>query len=140
MGKMSSYTDASSVIGTEEILCVIGGVNKNITPNQILDKVTTAYPTIVNVRNFGAVGDGTTDDSVAIQAAIDYAATIYGTVIFPDKQYLIGLNQILPISSESAIGLIVKSNTTIDLGHTTLIVKANSGDRRNVLQFHRLKM
>jgi polygalacturonase len=27
----------------------------------------------VDVRDFGAVADGTTDDSAAIQAAIDYA-------------------------------------------------------------------
>ncbi len=52
-----------------------------------------------NVKDFGAVGDGTTDDTAAIQAAIDYAqsnvsppglttgATGPGTVYFPQGSY-----------------------------------------------------
>jgi hypothetical protein len=42
----------------------------------------------VNVLDFGAVGDGVTDDSVAIQAAIDAAGN--GTLIFPAGVYLVG--------------------------------------------------
>ena len=54
----------------------------------------------VNVKNYGAVGDGTTDDTAAIQAAIDYAQTLVldlgeqidttgATVHFPKGLYLI---------------------------------------------------
>ena len=36
-----------------------------------------------NVKDFGAKGDGVTPDSAAIQAAMDAAAKVNGTVWFP---------------------------------------------------------
>jgi hypothetical protein len=56
----------------------------------------------ISVKDFGAVGDGTTDDTVAIQAAIDAAATIghssnYGAaVFFPSGRYIISATIDLP--------------------------------------------
>jgi polygalacturonase len=41
----------------------------------------------LNVCQFGAVGDGETDDTRAIQDAIDAAAAISGQVIFPPGVY-----------------------------------------------------
>lgn len=37
----------------------------------------------INVLDYGVVGDGTTDDTAAIQSAIDAAAAFGGTVFFP---------------------------------------------------------
>lgn len=44
----------------------------------------------ISVKDFGAVGDGTTDDSVAINAAIAAAAALpnRGTVVFPAGTYM----------------------------------------------------
>jgi len=44
----------------------------------------------LNVKNFGAKGDGTTDDLTAIQAAVDSVDSTYGgTVFFPAGKYRI---------------------------------------------------
>jgi hypothetical protein len=43
---------------------------------------------VLSVKDFGAVGDGSTDDTAAIQAAID-AGGGYSTIFFPPGTYLI---------------------------------------------------
>jgi hypothetical protein len=45
-----------------------------------------------NVNDFGATGDGVTDDTVAIQATIDSLASSGGVVYFPPGQYRIARN------------------------------------------------
>lgn len=50
---------------------------------------------VFNVRNYGATGDGVTDDRVAIQAAIDAAVAVGGgTVYFPPGTYAVYKNGI----------------------------------------------
>ncbi|MEV2271263.1 glycosyl hydrolase family 28-related protein [Nonomuraea africana] len=50
----------------------------------------TVGPDWFNVREHGAVGDGTADDTSAVQAAIDAAAAAGGgTVYFPGGKYLV---------------------------------------------------
>jgi hypothetical protein len=44
----------------------------------------------INVKDFGAVGDGVTDDTAAIQAAVDFVASAGGIVWFPSGTFLHG--------------------------------------------------
>jgi hypothetical protein len=47
---------------------------------------------VANVKDFGATGDGSTNDTVAVQAAIDSLAATGGTVFFPTGTYRIARN------------------------------------------------
>jgi hypothetical protein len=53
--------------------------------------VTDVFSPYTNVMDYGAVGDGLTDDTAAIQDALD----VGGTVFFPAGDYLITTNLIL---------------------------------------------
>ena len=46
---------------------------------------------VVSVKDFGAVGDGVTDDTTFIQAAIDSLPATGGTVFIPAGTYLVGI-------------------------------------------------
>ncbi|OSZ69450.1 hypothetical protein CAP40_00895 [Sphingomonas sp. IBVSS2] len=73
---------------------------------------------MINVEDFGAVGNGTTDDAAAIQAAIDQAASLGGdTVYFPRVgPWLVGV----PIE--------LKSNVNLQgCAQKTMLVKPGAG-------------
>ena len=70
---------------------------------------------MINVKDYGAVGDGTTDDTTAIQSALDAVDTLGGgLVFFPTGSYII-----------SSALLIKCSNIHIDFNGSTLIHDAN---------------
>lgn len=61
---------------------------------------------VVSVKDFGAVGDGITDDTAAIQAALNYVNSVGGGVVFlPPGRYRKG--------DAAGTTLIMYSNTTI---------------------------
>lgn len=73
---------------------------------------------IVSVKDFGAVGDDSTDDTLAIQAAIDYANTIGAAVYMPTGVYRI------------TSGLTINNNTdTSDAFKASLIGDSSAGTR-----------
>lgn len=63
----------------------------------------------VNVKDYGAVGDGVTDDTAAIQAALNSTAT---EIIFPDGQYVIKnvLNDSNPVLTSSVANRVIRGN------------------------------
>lgn len=66
-------------------------------------------PGAVNVKDFGAKGDGTADDYQAVQNALDSQSTTGGTVFFPTGTYLISQP------------LIVYSKQTVNLNGSTIL-------------------
>jgi polygalacturonase len=100
---------------------VSGTVVESSWLNDVDDGIYRKLAETVSVKDFGATGDGTTDDTAAIQLAIDYAAafsSVYGlTVEFPRGDYLysaltISTSQIHLFSKHDA--RLIKSGTTGD--------------------------
>lgn len=70
----------------------------------------------INVKKCGAIGDGVTDDTAAIQSALDAAAVIGGCVFVPVGTYIIGTT--LEISDDtdfsgSGWGSVLKAKSTL---------------------------
>jgi hypothetical protein len=69
-------------------------------PNSVPRFVCEKLAESVSVKDFGAVGDGVTDDSAAIQSALDAASAIY----FPEGDYYIASTLNLPDKNMSLFG------------------------------------
>jgi parallel beta-helix repeat protein len=92
-------------------------------PAPVADHVGLTF----NVKDWGAVGDGMTDDTRAIRAALDAAGTAGGTVLIPAGTYLI---------DPATTPLVVASNVAV-VGEgpgSVLRVKDAAGNYESVFQ------
>lgn len=88
---------ANKIFKTLDISCE-GKIEKLLFKNELLPDITT-----VNVKDYGAVGDGVTDDTEAIQRAINENATTETTglflgcdIFFPNGAYVVSNTIELP--------------------------------------------
>jgi hypothetical protein len=75
-----NFVSAGSTLAASAIVPVV--------PFQSKGKFDIKSNGMLNVRDFGAKGDGTADDTTAIQKAMDKAALTNGTVFIPEGNYL----------------------------------------------------
>ncbi len=73
-----------------------------------------AAPLVVNVKSKGAKGDGRTDDTAAIQAAIDDVAGTGGTVFVPNGTYMVD-------AAGKKTRLMLKSDMTLKLSERAIL-------------------
>lgn len=103
MNATERYSDVVvSSVNAEEVIYdppFVGGIQTN---------VEAKLAQIISVKDFGAVGNGSTDDTAAIQAALN-AAQPFQTVFFPNGVYI--------ISNELVIGtdnILITGNARIN--------------------------
>lgn len=130
--------NGSTVIGAPAGLIAGGGFTLRFSAVQDTWYciASSEFSSVVNVRDFGALGNGITDDTVAIQAAIDSLPATGGSVFFPTGTYMVST-----IRGDGSAG----GKTNVSLygeGSSSHIKKlANSaiatvdGKRNSVIQF-----
>lgn len=85
-----------------------------ITTNAIGAEICVKTPTsslVVNVKSKGAKGNGTTDDTAAIQSAIDQVSGTGGTVWIPAGTYLI----------DAIVSIRIKKSMTLRMSKKTIL-------------------
>jgi polygalacturonase len=119
------------LVGADLVPVVQAGTTARTTLTAVSNYVTAS------VKTFGAVGDGTTDDTVAIQAAVT-AAGAGGLVYFPTGTYLVS-STINCLTNQQLIGNGV-NNTIIrryaDYGNTFNFVNAGSANIKKMWFYH----
>jgi hypothetical protein len=94
VGTGTVWTSTSYSGGSTNFLATGTGATSRTLDSKLRD--------MVSVKDFGAVGDGTTDDRAAIQAAIDSCITLDRTLFFPNGVYA------MSSFTDSASGIQVK--------------------------------
>ncbi|MFG2970914.1 glycosyl hydrolase family 28-related protein [Streptomyces sp. NPDC048288] len=99
---------------------VLGNVGGGRTGNQT---------TFINVKDYGAVGDGTTDDTAAIQAALNAVPANGATVLIPTATFKITSPLTASITGTELIGLGHASRILFDGSVATTAIQASGNIR-----------
>ncbi|WP_167555325.1 right-handed parallel beta-helix repeat-containing protein [Gottfriedia acidiceleris] len=116
--------------GSATISASFGGLTQSILVN------VSAPIGQVNVKNFGAVGNGTTDDTAAFQSAIDYLGSRGGgTVFVPAGTYSLNpifLKPFVNIVGDNRDTVTLKLSNTSGSGYYRVITMANDTKIQNI--------
>lgn len=120
-------TDLAASTGSSLVGYTQGGTGA------VTSDVETKLQERVSVKDFGAVGDGVTDDTAAIQAAIN---TNPGILYFPEGSYLTTANLTnFHDTNKEGAGKIVRGSDTFSItpveGETNILYVASTGSTSN---------
>lgn len=96
---------------------------------QVISEIIKRLPKTVNVKDFGAIGDSVTDDTVAINSAIESLPEAGGSVFFPAGTYL----HTDDIRARNALRLIGEGSSSTVLYQVTPSANGISGE--DILSF-----
>lgn len=137
-GAQYAYTETSSTSVTFTNGLHVGAVVKFTTTQQqgagavdasqvsytpggtgaVTTNVQTKLRQTVSVKDFGAVGDGVTNDTAAVQAAITSATANKNTLIFPTGTYKLIVTQALELDL-GVMSMVADGNVTLDFSSST---------------------
>ncbi|MDH6166708.1 polygalacturonase [Variovorax boronicumulans] len=90
-------------------------------------EIKPASDLVIDVKSAGALGDGSTDDTKALQKALDGVSLRGGTVVLPVGTYLV----------DAKVGLRIKSNTVFKLSQGAIIkAMPNAVDTFSILRIY----
>ena len=82
----------------------------------------------VSVKDFGAVGDGVTDDTIAIQNCIDYLLSLGGgTAFFPDGDYLVSTSVLSDTFSNDGVDVPASECSIVLWKNVSLVGQSEGG-------------
>lgn len=116
-----------------ELLAALGAAGVGIASASALGGSSAAYATAPddwhNVKgDYGAAGDGTTDDTTAINNAITGAAAAGGTVYFPPGTYRVnGTIEVGALAVQAAFGAVIEHYPANDTTDCMVITGLNAG-------------
>ena len=97
--------------------------------NAVASTVHNKLQDIISVKDFGAVGDGVTDDTVEIQNALDALSSTGGMVYFPRGTYIIS-SALTPPSNVTMMGEGIKSTISISASATAIKIEGTLGSEK----------
>lgn len=132
MSEENAKDQTGNPISRRKMLASIGAMGAALAIGNLMPNVRTAYAhsatdSVFNVKMYGAVGDGVTDDTAAIQSAINAAAAVQGVAFFPSGTYLVSQLNVnsnfvkLEGVDASAHGSILTSNSNLPILYVTHI-------------------
>jgi hypothetical protein len=150
--KISELPAATSPVSPSDVLPALqNGVTKKASIDQfgyspaastaVTRTIQNKLREVVSIRDFGAVGDGVTDDYAAIEAAWNYCRPIGASLYFPTGTYAVIGEKNFPFKNPQlpVTALLDCNNMTIFGDGPSTILKTISVDGADVLQLNGLK-
>lgn len=103
------------------------GIPKTDFASAVQSTLDTSYP-VINVQSYGAKGDGTTDDTAAIQSALNAVPSTGATVVLPAGTYII--SSTLSIDKDGTVLTGVGAGSTLRVTGSALgidVIKIGNG-------------
>ncbi len=126
LSQLAAYIGGSKLVTLTDVSDM-----KILTPSSNTTRIwgtmrASNLPEVFNVKGYGAVGDGLTDDSAAIQRAINDVPSAGGTVYFPAGVYRI-TSTLLPKPYTSMIG--EGNNSVLSVPSAIYAIKLGGGEQ-----------